>query len=323
MQKKLISLVNSNLFNAFIMGVILLAGGLVGLETSPGMIKDYGSTLKNLDKIIIGIFVIEIFLKMAAHGRRPWHYFKEPWNIFDFTIVSICFIPAFGQYAVVLRMARLFRVLRLIRFIPELRILVSALFKSVPSMGYVSILLGILFYMYGVAGVFLFRENDPVHFGNLQTAMLSLFRVVTLEDWTDIMYTQLYGCAVYGFGTMEDQCTQPQTFPLIAPFYFISFVLIGTMVVLNLFIGIIMSGMDEATAEEKRALVLKKLQGPNGLDQELNRLDQRMAAVQEQLERVTLLAIQMRDSQNPPFQKEKMIHKVIEKVTSDRPTQNL
>lgn len=285
-------LVDSKPFNTFIILVILFAGVLVGVETYPEMIAEYGELLHVLDVIILTIFVIEIILKMAAEGSKPWRYFKDPWNIFDFSIVAIAFVPGAGQYALVMRMARLLRVLRLVRFIPRLRILVTALLKSIPSMLYVSILLGMLFYMYAVAGTFLFSQNDPIHFGTLHLSMLSLFRVVTLEDWTDIMYTAIYGCDVFGYGFNEHLCTAPETFPLVGPLYFVSFVLIGTMIVLNLFVGIIMSGMDEATAEAHRELVLDRLKGPPTLDQELDRLDESLQNVQEQLLRVRMWAIQ-------------------------------
>ena len=290
---KLKRLTESRPFNQFIIAVIILAGILVGLETYPQLVDAYGHILHTLDAIVLGIFIVEILLKMGAQGKKPWRYFHDPWNVFDFTIVVLALIPAAGQYALVARLARLFRVLRLVRFIPRLRILVMALLKSVPSMLYVSMLLGLMFYMYAVAGVFLFSKNDPVHFGTLQESLLTLFRIVTLEDWTNVLYTQFYGCDVYGYGFREDLCTSPQTFPIIAPLYFISFVLMGTMIVLNLFIGVIISGMDEATAETQREEMLATMQGPISLQRELARLDESLEAVQEQLARVQQWAHQM------------------------------
>lgn len=284
-------IVESKWFNSFIIGVILFAGVLVGVETYPSMVERYGPLLHLLDGIVLGIFVVEVILKMGAHGRRPWRYFQDPWNVFDFVIVAICFVPAAGQYALVMRLARLFRVLRLVKFIPKLRILVSALLKSIPSMIYVTILLSLLFYMYAVAATFLFSGNDPVHFGNLQLSMLSLFRIVTLEDWTDIMYIQMYGCDVYGYGVMEELCVNPVATPLLGALFFVSFVLVGTMVVLNLFIGVIMSGMDEATAEAHREMVLMKLKGPPDLHTELEHLNDSLLAVQTQLDKVRMWAV--------------------------------
>ena len=132
-----------------------------------------------MDQVILWIFVVEIVIKMGAEGKQPWRYFADPWNVFDFIIVAVCFLPINAEYAAVLRLLRLLRVLKLVRALPRLQILVGALLKSIPSMGYVSLLLLMLFYVYACAAVILFGENDPVHFRNLPLAMLSLFRVVT------------------------------------------------------------------------------------------------------------------------------------------------
>ena len=291
--EKLRQITESRPFNQFIIVVIIFAGILVGVETYPAVMDRYGEVLKTLDKVVLGIFIVEIFMKMGAQGKKPWRYFEDSWNVFDFTIVVLALIPAAGQYALVARLARLFRVLRLVRFIPRLRILVMALLKSIPSMVYVSLLLGLMFYMYAVAGVFLFSKNDPVHFGTLHESLLTLFRIVTLEDWTNVLYTQLYGCDVYGYGFKEELCTTPQPSPIIAPIYFVSFVLMGTMIVLNLFIGVIISGMDEATAEAHREQVMESMKGPVNLQQELTKLDESLGDVREQLHRVQQWAAQM------------------------------
>jgi len=236
-------------FQNFITGVILLAGIVVGIETYPSVVDAYGTALHLIDKVILAIFVVEVVVKMGAEGRRPWRYFLDPWNVFDFVIVAVCFLPVDAQYVAVLRLARLMRVLKLVRALPKLQILVSALLKSIPSMGYVALLLSLLFYVYSVAAVFLFGPNDPVHFENLPLAMLSLFRVVTGEDWTDVMYIAMYGCDNYGYGGIEQLCTQPESYPVFGALFFVTFMLLGAMIILNLFIGVIMGGMDEAKKE--------------------------------------------------------------------------
>jgi voltage-gated sodium channel len=238
-------------FQQFITAVILAAAVVVGVETYPGMVAEYGGTLHALDKIILGIFCAEIAVKMIALGSKPWRFFKDPWNCFDFFVVAACFMPVDATYVTVLRLARLLRVLRLVRAVPRLQVLVGALLRSIPSMGYVGLLLGLLFYAYGVAATFLFSGNDPIHFGNLQLSMLSLFRAVTLEDWTDLMYIQMKGCAGYGYDGMIELCTQSAARPVLGALFFVSFILIGTMIMLNLFIGVIMNGMSEATAERE------------------------------------------------------------------------
>lgn len=220
------------------------------METYPAFAGRNASLLHMLDTIVLWIFVVEIVVKMGAEGKKPHRYFLDAWNVFDFIIVAAAFLPFGGNAVTVLRLLRLLRVLKLVRALPKLQILVGALLKSIPSMAYVSVLLLLLFYIYAVAAVFLFSANDPLHFENLQMSMLSLFRIVTLEDWTDIMYINMFGCDAYGYSADSVmQCVSPEANPALAAGFFVSFVLIGTMVFLNLFIGVIMTGMDEARAE--------------------------------------------------------------------------
>lgn len=260
MKSRCQALVASPLFNRFIIGVILLAGTLVGIEThEPAMamaMAKYHDLLKTLDAVVLFIFILEIVIKMIALAPRPQDFFKDPWNVFDFIIVAVCLVPATGGFGPVLRLFRLLRVLRLLSAVPKLQLLVSALLKSLPSMLYVSVLLLLLFYVYAVAGVMFFAQNDPVHFGHLGDALLSLFRVVTLEDWTDVMYLQIYGSNFYdGYNMSAENLAahypefKPQAQPILATIYFVSFVLLGTMVMLNLVIGVIVNGMDDARVE--------------------------------------------------------------------------
>jgi len=124
-------------------------------------------------------------------------------------------------------LVRVLRVLRLVSAFPELRLLVDTLLRSLPSMFHISLLMGIIFYIYGVAGYFLFHEIDPTHWRTLPIALLSLFRIVTFEDWTDIMYTAM------------------DAMPY-AWLYFISFVVMGAFVMINLFIGVVLNNLEEA-----------------------------------------------------------------------------
>ena len=230
------TIVESKLFRAAITAVILLAGVLAGLETSAALAAQHGGLLKLLDAAVLGIFLAEMALKLAAHGRRPWDYFRDGWNVFDFTIVVLCLLPVGGPFAAVLRLVRTLRLMRLITALPKLQLLVGALIKSLGSMGYVGLLLGLIFYIYAVTGVHLFGKQSPGHFGDLRSALLSLFQIITLDDWRE-MYE--------GASTAA---------PVAAVAYFVSFILLGTMIMLNLFIGIVMNSMAEMHAEldEKR-----------------------------------------------------------------------
>ena len=220
-------------FQRFVLGLILLAGVLVGVETDASLMARFGGFFHALDRIILGLFVAELAVRIGACGRRPWRFLADPWNVFDFVIVAVCLLPFNAQFAAVLRLARVLRVLRLITVLPKLQILVGALLKSIPSMSYVALLLSLLFYVYAVAGVTLFGVHDPERFGSLAKASLTLFQIVTLEGWTEIMHVQM------------DKMGSP-ALPI---GYFISFILLGTMIILNLLIGVIVSGMDEARQE--------------------------------------------------------------------------
>jgi voltage-gated sodium channel len=277
--------VDSQAFQRFIIAVIVGASVLIGLETSPAIMAVHGDLLHLLDKMVLAIFTVEVMIKMGAHGRRPWRYFHDGWNVFDFIIVTVCFLPMDGQYAAVLRLVRILRVLRLITGVPRLQLLVGALLKSIPSMGYVGLLLLILFYIYGVIGRFLFAEQDPVHFGSLSHSMLSLFRVVTLEDWTDLMYTQMFGA-----GYVEGQAATITATPhsIVAIVFFVTFILFGTMIMLNLFIGVIMNSMNEAQIEAELANRERHRQelGHITASDELARLERQLAETKEALHAV-------------------------------------
>lgn len=292
MQAFLKKVADADWFHHFIIGVILFAGVLVGAETYTAVREQHHDLLRVLDALVLTVFSIEVVVKMGAEGNKPWRYFSDPWNVFDFIIVVACFLPFQGNGITVLRLLRLLRVLKLVKALPKLQILVSALLKSVPSMLYVSVLLGLLFYVYSVAAVFLFGENDPVHFKDLQIAMLSLFRIVTLEDWTDIMYINMFGCENYGYSADSlfpcafSAANPSHMNPLLGALFFVSFVLMGTMIVLNLFIGVIMGGMTEAQqeAEQEKKIAERAARGDMMLmDDELAKLREDLAHMQKHI----------------------------------------
>lgn len=279
----------SSRFQNFITGVIVFAGVLVGLETYSDFVDQYNTLLDVLNLIVLGIFTVEILIKVIAEGRRPWHYFYDPWNIFDFLIVVAAYLPIGAGYITVLRLLRLLRVLRLLHAVPQLQVLVSALLKSIPSMAYVSLFLFLLFYVYGVAGTFLFAKNDPIHFGTLGLSLLTLFQVVTLEGWTDILYIQMYGCDQFGYEDKLELCLQSSASPTAGIVYFVTFILIGTMIILNLFIGVIMNSMTEAQ-EEADARRSTQNNNATSLPHELKELQKQLSEMQKRIGRLHMIA---------------------------------
>jgi len=292
---------DSNWFNAFILIVIVLTSALVGLETIPEVKDQYDDILRFIDKLVLGIFILEMLIKIGANGKRPWRYFYDRWNVFDFVIVMICLLPLNQAYVVVIRLARVFRALRLVRWVPRLQLLVGALLKSLPSIGYVVLLLGLIYYMYAVMGTHLFRENDPKRFGSLDRTVLTLFEVSTLEAWVEIMDTQILGSdKMY---SEEDKMqydnernllkrvSNPQ--PGIAPLYFGSFIMIGTYVVLNLCVGVILNGMQEAHEEEEMLRSQEKrlvLGHRVTIGDELDEVKIQLKAMQDRLMEISLRA---------------------------------
>ena len=289
---------NSKAFQRFIILTIVLAGVVVGVQTYAKFADRHKEILEFMDGMILVVFSLEVIIKVAAEGKKPLRYFSNPWNVFDFIIVAACLLepvlPIDGAFLPVLRLARILRVLRLVTTIPKLQVLVSCLLKSLPSMFYVSVLLGLLFYIYGTMAVFLYGENDPIHFRNLQTSVLSLFRVVTLEDWTDVMYINMYGSDNYGYSDQDLARWEPisQASPLGAAVFFVSFVLIGTMIVLNLVIGVIMNSMDESNAEMSiQREISRRRESPDpvrdgvqDLHQRLEELSSEMKVIKKMLE---------------------------------------
>ena len=212
-------------FEFVIASLILCSGVLLGLETIASLNERYGTWFELGQRVILGAFIVEAALKMFAVAPRIDRYFRDPWNVFDFAIVVASLAPAVGVWAIVARKARLLRVLRLVSVIPELRLLVATLVRSLPGMLHIVVLLGALAYVYAIIGFQLFSEHDPTHWGNLGVSLLSLFRIVTLEDWTDIMYTAM------------------ELHPLLS-LYFVSFVVLCTFMVLNLFTALVVGNLD-------------------------------------------------------------------------------
>ena len=305
---------DSKWFTNFILGVIVLAGVVVGMQTYKEFEAENHALLSTLDTVILWIFVLEAVIKIISKGKRPLDYFKDPWNVFDFTIVIVCFLPIGGKFIPVLRLARVLRVLKLVSAIPRLQILVNAVLKSIPSIGYV-FLLGILhFYIYGCMATFLFSDNDPVHFRNLQTSMLSLFRAVTLEDWTDLMYINMYGSANYGYdestyaalaniGITEDKVVSTAS-PLAAGAFFVSFILTGAMIVLNLFVGVMLTGMDEAKKETEIAEAAKRKESENlDIKEELVQMERQLQDMSQKLSQNLLILSKKADENSEKISK--------------------
>ncbi len=165
-------LVGARAFEYAIIALILASGALLGLGTSPGIVERYGDALTRGNQVILAIFIAEAALKMTALAPRPQRYFRDGWNIFDFAIIVFALVPATGSFAMVARLGRLLRVLRLISAIEELRLIVGALVRSIPSVANIMMLMSIIVYIYAIVGYHLFHEADPTHWRTLGISLL-------------------------------------------------------------------------------------------------------------------------------------------------------
>ena len=255
-------------FERGIIAVILLNGVLVGVETMPAVMQHHGEWLLLGNQVVLAVFILEAAIKIVSHAPRWGGYFRSGWNLFDFSLIVASLVPASGEFAMVARLVRLLRVLRLVTAVPRLRLLVATLLRSIPGIGYVLLLMALLFYVYGVTGYFLFHQHDPAHWGSLGAALLTLFQIATLEGWADLMRAAM------------------EQMPY-AWIYFLSFVLVGTFVLINLFIAVVINSLEEsnrevvqrspdahdaaAELESARALIVR-------LDEQLRRLEAKLPA---------------------------------------------
>jgi voltage-gated sodium channel len=216
---------NNTTFEWFVISIIILSALVIGAKTyniSPEIIN----LLDWLDKAVTLFFLVEILIRLFAE-QKLINFFKKSWNVFDFVIVTASLIPIDESELVLLaRLLRIFRVLRLVSLIPELRMLLNALMKSIPRMGYVVLLMFIIFYIYAAFGSYLFDTINPILWGDISVALLTLFRVATFEDWTDVMYETM---EVYPFSWI----------------FYLTFIFLASFVFLNMMIGIILDVMQE------------------------------------------------------------------------------
>ena len=259
------TIVSNKVFLHGITAIILFNGVIIGLETVDLLMLRFSDIFHSINVVVLWIFVAEAVIKIIAGYPKPQTYFQDGWNVFDFLVVVFCLIPDTGQLAMI---ARVLRVMRLLSVIPDLRVLVSVLLRSLPSMFNIVILTITIFYVYGILGHHMFHDVDPTHWRSLGISLLSLFRIITLEDWTDIMYAAM---EAYWWAWI----------------YFVSLILIGTFVVFNLIIAVVIQNHDIAVKEKFRQLTITPSQTElieelRNVNESLTRLSERLDASQPQ-----------------------------------------
>ncbi|VAW84994.1 FIG01065038: hypothetical protein [hydrothermal vent metagenome] len=259
---------SNKFFEMAVVTIIILSAMMIG-ATTYDIAPHWMSVLKGFDIAVTVFFLIELVIRMVAE-KRLRDFFKKGWNIFDFLIVTASLIPIDESELVLLaRLLRIFRMLRLVSMVPEMRILMDALVKAIPRIGYVVMLMFIIFYIYGAIGSFLFEKINPVLWGDISISMLTLFRVATFEDWTDVMYE-----------TME-------VFPFSWVFY-LSFIFLTAFVFLNMMIGVVLDVMQEEHENHNR----EEGRGTAGdiatIKRQTESMEQRMVRMEALLEQAVL-----------------------------------
>jgi len=233
LRQRLLRLVEDRRFTRAITALIVINAVLLGLETVPSVMALWGGPIVAADNVILAVFVVEIALRMGAHGRAFW---RDPWSLFDVAVVGIALVPATGSLSV-LRALRILRVLRLVSAVPRLRRVVETLLRSLPGMGSIALLLAMLFYVFAVMATKLYGATFPEWFGTIGRSMYSLFQIMTLESWSMGIVRPV----------ME---LQPGAWA-----FFVPFILVVSFAVLNLFIAVVVDSMQQVHQEEHEALV--------------------------------------------------------------------
>jgi len=264
LQARVIQLVEQNWFGRFILTLILINAVLLGMETSASLMVQYGPLLVSLDKLLLGIFVVELLLRIFAYRGA---FFKDAWSLFDFAVVAIALIPASGPLAV-LRSLRVLRVLRVLSIVPSMKRVVSALLGSLPGLASIAMVLVLIYYVFAVIATKIFGAAFPQWFGTIGDSFYTLFQVMTLESWS-----------------MGISRPVMEMFPY-AWLFFVPFILVATFTMLNLFIAIIVNTMQTFSDEEH---ALERALDKQAQEQEQQQMHEELKTIRQELQQLQVM----------------------------------
>lgn len=266
MKNKVKQFVENSIFNNFILAVIIFNSIILGMLTDANLCKIAGHWMHLSCTICVIIFTIEIGLKLYAYGKE---FFKDGWNNFDFILVAISWVPTGGAFSSfrAFRVLRALRALRLVTKLEKLRIIVQAIIESIPNVGWASLLLLLLFYIFSIMGTTLYAHDFPEFFGSIGKSMFSLFQIMTLESWSMGIARPVMAQIPYSW------------------MYFVSFILISSFIVMNVIVGIVVNAIAELSAKAKQDKLNKQLSHSSQLEVELEKLKQQITVVETILER--------------------------------------
>jgi voltage-gated sodium channel len=223
--------VESSWFDPLMLAIIAVNAVTLGLETYDSIDAAIGRELHLANGVILGLFVIELALRMAAFADRPRNFFRSGWNVFDFVVIAASFVPGVRENATLLRLVRLLRIVRAVRLLPDLRVLTVAVGRSVPGVASLAAITLLLVYVYGMVGWVIFHDHDPANFEDIGQSMVTMFVLLTLEN-------------------LPAYIERGQALSDWTLLFYISYVLLASFLVFNLFIGIVINSMEEARAIE-------------------------------------------------------------------------
>jgi voltage-gated sodium channel len=226
-------LVANPVFETAIVVVVVINAAILGLETFDTVTAGYDHTFDVLYNVILAIYVVELVIRFTAAGWDVREFVKNHWNVFDFIVIAASFVPGLRATAMLLRLVRLARIVRIIRFLPDLHVVIGAIARSIPGVASLAAATALLIYIYGMLGWILFANHDPDHYGNIGRAMLTMYVMLTLENLPDNL----------------DMGLQVSPWTVL---FFISYTVILSFLVFNLFIGIVLNSMEEARAADRK-----------------------------------------------------------------------
>lgn len=247
----------------FILFVIIFNSIILGMMTSNALMAKYANIMNLLCNICVWIFTVELGIKLYVYKK---HFFKDGWNIFDFIIVAISWIPTGGVFSSfrVFRILRTLRALRLITQLEKLRVIVQAIIDSIPNVSWACVLLLIIFYIFAIMGTTLYGHDFPSEFGTLGKSLFTMFQLTTLEAWPDIAR-----------GIMEKYS--------FSWLYFVSFILISSFIVMNVIVGVVVNAISEISEDVKKEKQKKALKDSD-LELELMNLKEQIQKVENLIE---------------------------------------
>jgi voltage-gated sodium channel len=264
--------VDSPPFIAIVVTTIAVNAVVLGLQTYEGVVDRWDDWLFVINGVCLTIFIVELLIRMASYWPRPLAFFRNGWNVFDFVVILAVFVPGIRQNSTLLRLLRLLRVVRIVRVLPDLRILLLGVWRSVPPLAAIGAVTAMILFVYGMVGWIWFGEELPERWGNIGRAMLTLFVMLTLEDFPVYMD--------------EARAIEPWAW-----IYFVSFILVAAFIVLNVLIGVVLNSLEEAREIDRRQAIRERygVTRPSPVDPEAHaHVAERIAILRSALDELDL-----------------------------------